>query len=189
MIKVYKERRSCKPSSASDAYVLKILPVAGNGITAITSANELLVVDGTALASGAVLRMDSPGRGLTCLISDDAGQNVFCGGEDGVVSIFDVRSQQRTGKLQISQSYHAQIIAVQDFTSTDHFYRQADHFFSLSRKRCGCWDGAAASTGRFARLVSLLDRALTRIARPALRSHHKIMNRALCRRTRDAART
>ena len=122
MIKVYEDLSSCKPSLTDNTYVLKILPSAGNGITAITSADELLVVDAKTLASSAVLRIDNPGRGLTCLTSDATGQHVFCGGADGVVS-FDVRSQQRTCKLQLSQCYHPQITDLLDSTVTDHVNR------------------------------------------------------------------
>jgi WD40 repeat protein len=125
MTTLYKQLKSCKPSQADDAYILKILPSTGKGIAAITSSDELLVIDATNFESTTPLRLEDPGKGVTSLTSDNEGNHFFCGGADGVVSCFDMRSQRKVAKLEISQSARFQNRIVR--RATDYFRRQANH--------------------------------------------------------------
>lgn len=98
---IYKQQWCCSPSATSDAYIYAIAPVIDTGIAAITSADELLIVDGSNLQSNQVLKFQNAPKRLTCLATADDGNTILCAGSDGFVATFDVRSRKRTAEYNI----------------------------------------------------------------------------------------
>lgn len=93
---------SIAPSKSDSAYILELVPTIGNGLAAITSASELLAVDRQDFSSTQIITFQGAPEGTNCLISGDVhGQNLLCSGTDGVVAIFDVRSQKRVSHFKI----------------------------------------------------------------------------------------
>jgi glucose dehydrogenase len=74
--------------------------VADQAISAITSADELLFVDGTDLQSNKVIRIQHVPKGLTSLAVADAGRTSIVGGHEGSVAIFDLRTQKTVAQFQ-----------------------------------------------------------------------------------------
>lgn len=105
MEKLYKEASRCRPSASSDAYILKIAPCASDIIAALTSADELLLLNAERLDASTAIRVSSTGANLTCMTTDVTGKFVMCGSSDGAISVFDVQSQQKAGIFQTSQFF------------------------------------------------------------------------------------
>lgn len=96
---------SLAPSRTSDTYITSIVPTAGNGLAAITSAvGETLLIDRESLASTSIIRLEGSARFLTCLTRGDAeGQSIVCSDANGVVATFDVRSQKEVSKFKLGK--------------------------------------------------------------------------------------
>lgn len=95
----YQEVSSCHPSDKDDVYIFSILPVINRGIAAITSADELLLLDSNTLQQST--RLGPVPKNLTSLTVLDDGFTAVCGGADGVVALFDVRSQSQVAQFRI----------------------------------------------------------------------------------------
>ena len=76
----------------------------GSSVAAITSADELLLVDAAKMTSSPVLYFDHVPSGLTSLCTSDNGRVLYCAGTSGAVGCFDVRSSSRTGGFAIGES-------------------------------------------------------------------------------------
>jgi hypothetical protein len=101
MSRRYMQSASCSPSSRADSYIYSIAPAYSSSLAAITSADEVLLVDGSKLATTAVSRLGSGHEGLTTLTVGNDGRDVYCGNSGGRVSCFDVRSGVKSGHIDI----------------------------------------------------------------------------------------
>lgn len=96
-----REVASCRPSQSADVYIYKIAPAHDTRIAAITSADELLLLDGTRLAASPISRLIGVPNAVTSLVTSMSGNDLFCAGSSGVVVGFDARSGQRTMDFNI----------------------------------------------------------------------------------------
>ncbi|KIV96882.1 hypothetical protein PV10_00696 [Exophiala mesophila] len=96
----YRQVASCCPPAASDVYIFTILPTADRGIVAITSNNHLYLLDSTTLQTSHAVTPKNLPKNLTSLVVADDGCSAICGGVDGLVSIFDVRTRAQIGQFQ-----------------------------------------------------------------------------------------
>jgi hypothetical protein len=97
MSQTFLEVASCAPSRKADSYICAIAPTISNGLAAITSADELLLVDLQNLQIAKPLYFADVPLGLTSMvIGDKEGTSIICAGRDGATVTFDVRSQKRT---------------------------------------------------------------------------------------------
>jgi hypothetical protein len=103
MSTTYVQLSSCRPSADANAYIYQIAPLAEGRLAAITSADEVLVVDESQTGSTPVSRFKGVPEGLTTLSVDDQGRNLYCGDRHGHVSQFDVRAGGKTGTIDIGQ--------------------------------------------------------------------------------------
>lgn len=102
MSRAYQSFASIAPSRTDNAYIFALVQTVGNGLAAITSADELLVVDQQNLSSNNTISFSGAPTGVNCLVSgDDSGQSLLCSGTDGNVTTFDVRSQKKTSNFRI----------------------------------------------------------------------------------------
>ncbi|EXJ59934.1 hypothetical protein A1O7_04082 [Cladophialophora yegresii CBS 114405] len=99
-MQAYQQLGSCAPSSREDVYVFAIAPVTNRGLAAITSADELLLLDRGSLAQSNVGRLQGAPVGLTSLVVADQGTAVICAGGDGAVAVFDLRSGSRAAQFK-----------------------------------------------------------------------------------------
>lgn len=105
MSRLYQSVGSIAPSRTDNAYIFQLVQTIENGLAAITSADELVVVDRSNLAAGQIISFESPPTGANCLVSSDvSGQSLLCSGTDGNVALYDVRSQRRASHFRIGQS-------------------------------------------------------------------------------------
>ncbi len=106
MIRTYREIASCAPSRQKDVYIFSVTPVADRALAAITSADELLLLQdrGNLKASSISLLQDVP-KGLTSLASSDEGKTTICAGSDGHVVTFDMRTRLKATHFTIGTSY------------------------------------------------------------------------------------
>jgi len=111
MAHTYQSYASTSHSKIDNAYILSLVATFGNGLAAITSSDELFVVDRQNLASAqTVLFKDTP-TGISCLVSGDVqGQSLICSGTDGVIATYDLRSQSRISQFKIGM-FHIRRIA------------------------------------------------------------------------------
>lgn len=104
MLRAYQSFASIAPSRADNAYIFALVPTIGNGLAAITSADELIVVDRQNLSTSQTISFDGIPTGTNCLISgDDSGQSLLCSGTDGNVTTFDVRSHKKSSNIRIGK--------------------------------------------------------------------------------------
>lgn len=97
MSQTFLEVASCAPSQKADSYIYAIAPTTSNGLAAITSADELLLVDLQNLQIANPLYFAHVPVGLTSMVTGDQdGTSIICAGRDGATATFDVRSQKRT---------------------------------------------------------------------------------------------
>jgi hypothetical protein len=101
MSRRFVQSASCSPSSRADSYIYSIAPAFSASLAAITSADEVLLVDGSKLANTAVSRLGSGHEGLTTLTVGSDGRDVYCGNGSGRVSCFDVRSGVKSGHIDV----------------------------------------------------------------------------------------
>ncbi|KAK5267796.1 hypothetical protein LTR96_007124 [Exophiala xenobiotica] len=108
MIHTYREISSCAPSRQRDVYIFSVTPVADRALAAITSADELLLLQdrGNLKASSISLLRDVP-KGLTSLVSSDEGKTTICAGSDGHVVTFDMRTQSKATHFNIGKAVNA----------------------------------------------------------------------------------
>jgi len=100
---LYQPYAGIAPSRDDNAYILALVPTIANGLAAITSANELFIVDRN-LASAQSRSLDNAPNGTNCLVSGDfQGQTVLCSGTNGNVATFDVRSQREVSRIEIGR--------------------------------------------------------------------------------------
>lgn len=93
MPQTYQQLAACAPSQHEDVYILAIAPTASRGIAAITSMDELLLLQSEGLHSADVTRCRGVPPGLTSLAIADQGITAICAGSDGTVAAFDLRTQ------------------------------------------------------------------------------------------------
>jgi hypothetical protein len=102
MSKVFRQVEACTPSRQAETYIYSITPVVGGGLAAISSADELLILDRQKLTSGPYSWLSGVPTGVTCLTpTDEAGNAVLCAGRDGVVAAFDLRSRARVAQFKL----------------------------------------------------------------------------------------
>jgi hypothetical protein len=105
---LFGEAASTSPSHVHGSYIYSVLPVAGNRLASITSADELLFLDRARLATVSRHHDDVP-RSVSCMTGCDNAENVVvCAGGDGVVAMFDVRNDQRVSHFKIGGSLQFQ---------------------------------------------------------------------------------
>ncbi|KIY02828.1 uncharacterized protein Z520_01293 [Fonsecaea multimorphosa CBS 102226] len=92
MLQTYQELASRAPSRQEDVYIFAIAPVTGRGLAAITSADELLLLNRDNLAGSNPVGIQGVPHGLSSLVVEDQGTTVMCAGNDGTVAVFDVRT-------------------------------------------------------------------------------------------------
>lgn len=135
MSRAYQSFASVAPSRADNAYIFALVQTFGNGLAAITSADELLVVDRQNLSTSQPILFDGTPTGTNCLISgNDSGQSLLCSGTDGNVATFDVRSQKKTSHFKIGQTPLAYADSDVHLTT----YRSSRHGPCMSRVQ-GCY--------------------------------------------------
>lgn len=107
MLQTFLEVASCAPSQKADSYIYAIASATSNGLAAITSADELLLVDLQNLQIASPLYFADVPVGLTSMvIGDRDGTSVICAGRDGTTATFDVRSQKRTSHFTQGRSFN-----------------------------------------------------------------------------------
>lgn len=100
----YRPIAETAPSQSANSYIYALKPTFGHGLAAITSADELIVLDRQNLAAGCKLRFDDTPRGVNCLEPlDETGQSLVCSGQDGTIVVYDLRTQRRVGQFQIGE--------------------------------------------------------------------------------------
>lgn len=93
---------SVAPSQSTDAYIFQLVQTVGNGLAAITSADELVVVDRQNLSPSQTILFENVPIGANCLVSGDvSGQSLICSGTDGQVVIWDVRSRTKASHFRL----------------------------------------------------------------------------------------
>ena len=92
MLQTYQQLAGCAPSRHEDVYVFAIAPVANRGLAAITSADELLLLNRDRLNALDVARFQGVPIGVTSLVVADQGITAICAGSDGTAAVFDLRT-------------------------------------------------------------------------------------------------
>lgn len=142
------EVASCSPSRTADSYIYTIAPTTSNGLAAITSADELLLVDLQNLQLANALYFADVPTGLTTMVMGDyEGTSIICAGRDGTIATFDVRSQKRAshfkqGNLRICSAEH-----LSHWTHVELGGRHTNHSISMLWKQCSNWQRACKSPG------------------------------------------
>lgn len=100
------EAASCAPSRRGGSYIYALAPIASTGIAAITSADELLLLDRQTLQAESAVHFADVPAGVTCMVLPELeGTSIICAGRDGVIAIFDMRSQKRIVHFRQSEGY------------------------------------------------------------------------------------
>ena len=92
MSQTYQQLDGCAPSRQEDVYIFAIAPAANRGLAAITSADELLLLNRASLSTFDAARFQSVPHGVTSLAVADQGTAAICAGSDGTVAVFDLRT-------------------------------------------------------------------------------------------------
>ncbi|OCT47725.1 putative WD repeat-containing protein [Cladophialophora carrionii] len=106
-MQTYQLLGGCAPSSREDVYVFAIAPVTNRGLAAITSADELLLLNRDSLDQSDVGRLQGAPVGLTSLVVADQGTAVICAGGDGAVTVFDLRTRSRAAQFKSEKPVNA----------------------------------------------------------------------------------
>ncbi|KPI44275.1 putative WD repeat-containing protein [Cyphellophora attinorum] len=106
MSRSFQSVAQCKPSSQADVYIYKIVPVTDSKIAGITSADELFLVDGQ-LGSGTVIQLPGPPKTISTLVTTSDGNGFICAGGSGDVFLYDVRTRERAGKVNVGKGVTA----------------------------------------------------------------------------------
>src|ERR1700761_2612557 len=100
MPQTYQQLARCAPSQHEDVYVFAIAPVANRGLAAITSADELLLLNRDSLGDSDSVKLQGAPVGLNSLVVTDQGTTAICAGIDGAVAVFDLRTGSRVAQFQ-----------------------------------------------------------------------------------------
>jgi|SRR5271154_5401206 len=104
MSKVWRQVAACSPSQQTGTYIYTITPTVDGGLAAISSADELFLLDRQNLATTPSSRFSDVPAGVTCLTAiDEAGSGLLCAGRDGVVAAYDVRSQKQVSHFKLGK--------------------------------------------------------------------------------------
>lgn len=153
MSRTYQSFASVAPSRAVNAYILQLVQTFANGLAAITSADELIVVDRQNLSASQAISFSGTPTGTNCLVSADAsGQSLLCSGTDGNVATYDIRSQKRTAQFHIGLISPASVGSGTRLTSN----RSGCDCPSMSGVQSGCRYRAQAPTSYRQHLVRIL---------------------------------
>lgn len=107
MSQPYQAFASVALSRTNNAYILELVQTVENGLAAITSADELVLVDRQSLSANHAIFFDGTPTGVSCLVpGDTSGQSLICSGTDGQVVTYDVRSQRKVSKFKIGLFYY-----------------------------------------------------------------------------------
>lgn len=99
---LYQPYAALRPSRDDSAYILTLVPAMADSLAAITSANELLVVDRQNLSSAQTSFFDGALDGSNCLVAGDPhGQTLLCSSIYGTVATFDVRTQRKVSYFNL----------------------------------------------------------------------------------------
>ena len=107
MLQTYQELASKAPSKQEDVYIFAIAPVAGRGLAAITSADELFLLSRDDLAGCNPVGIQPVPHGLSSLVVEDQGTTIICAGNDGAVVTFDSRTQSRVAHFKSGKTLTA----------------------------------------------------------------------------------
>lgn len=152
MSQAYQSFASIAPSRGNNAYIFQLVQTVGNGLAAITSEDELVIVDRHNLSANQTIFFDGVPVGTNCLVSGDAsGQTLICSGTDGHVVTYDVRSQKKTSQFQIGLVLPASFVS--DLRLTNN--RSRCYCSCMSRTQGGCWYRVQTSTSCCQRVVTL----------------------------------
>lgn len=150
MFQAYQSFASVAPSRADNAYIFDLVQTFGNGLAAITSADELLVVDRQNLSTSQPILFSGTPAGTNCLVSgDESGQSLLCSGTDGNVATFDVRSQKKTSHFKIGKTLLAYADSDVHLTKS----RSSRNRPCMSRFQSSCRYRVQTSTSYCQRLV------------------------------------
>lgn len=100
MSQTYLEAAACCPSQKKDVYVFTIVPAAEGIIAAITSADELVLLQAATLQTANIFTPKDGLKGLTSLVSADDGTSAICAGSDGIVTVFDIRTPRLSAQFK-----------------------------------------------------------------------------------------
>jgi hypothetical protein len=104
MLEQFQETLSSSPSRSPGSFIYSVLPIAGDGLAVLTSADELLFLDKAGLEVKVRFHDDVPSP-VSCMADcENAKNNVICAGADGEVAMFDVRSEKRIFRFKIGWS-------------------------------------------------------------------------------------
>ncbi|KAK4912192.1 hypothetical protein LTR66_017304, partial [Elasticomyces elasticus] len=108
---VFRSFAEAAPSRVDNTYMLSLANTSGNGLAAITSADELLVVDRQNISADLILTFSDVPKGVNSLKVLDE-NSIVCAGGNGVVAIFDLRTQKRVRSFKSQRAVTA--LACQD---------------------------------------------------------------------------
>ena len=100
MPRTHQQVGGCAPSQQEDVYIYAIAPVANRGLAAITSADELIVLNMDRLNDTDTAKFPSAISGITSLAVADQGNSVICAGSSGTVAVFDLRAGSRSTEFK-----------------------------------------------------------------------------------------
>ena len=100
-MKILKQAAACSPCAEEYTYIYSIIPVLDASLAAITSADELLVLDRRTLQTTSSPRVSDVLTGVTRLVLGDSDRNVVCAARDGSVATFDLRSGRYISKFKM----------------------------------------------------------------------------------------
>jgi hypothetical protein len=112
MVELFGEIASCSPSQVEGSYIYSVLGIAGDRLAALSSADDILLLDPAGLKVTGRIH-DGVSRNASCMTNcENAKDIVICAGGDGVVALFDVRTERRASsfKLGWSSSQAAQLL-------------------------------------------------------------------------------
>lgn len=104
MITPFRQSAVCTPSAVSGSYVYSIIPASDRSLVALTSADELFLLDRETLRKDSSQRFSDVPKGATCIVSGYNDRNlVICAGRDGCIVTFDVRSQKKASQFKLGK--------------------------------------------------------------------------------------
>ena len=90
-----------------DSYVYSIVPAADRMLAAITSADELLLLDRETLQVVSGLETHGVPTGVTCLERADSSDHLLlCSGRDGSVASFDTRTREKVSSFKLGAALY-----------------------------------------------------------------------------------
>lgn len=107
MSQKYLEAASCSPSLQKDVYIFTVVPLVEGLMAAITSADELVLLQAATLQTANIFTPKDGLHELTSLVSADDGASAVCAGRDGTVSIFDIRSPRLSAQFKTGINSHS----------------------------------------------------------------------------------